>query len=135
MPKPHSANLRGRALAAFDEGARPTAVAARFPAAQASVYLWLRQRREEGRSAAKRLSGGPRPVIRDGVEATLRRLVGPKNDLTLAEYRDRLAAEHEARLHPWTVGQALRRLRRTRGLKILRTAERDRPEVAAARRD
>ena len=32
------------------------------------------------------------------------------NHLTLAECRDRLAAEAGVRVHPWTVGRALRRL-------------------------
>ena len=44
----------------------------------------------------------------------LRRLVTDSNHLTLLEYRDRLAEETGVRVHPWTVGRALGRLRLTR---------------------
>ena len=41
----------------------------------------------------------------------LRRILsGSDNHLTLAECRDRLAAETGLRVHPWTVGRALRRM-------------------------
>ena len=55
--------------------------------------------------------GGPPPAIRGEVEAALTRmLAGNGNHLTLAECRDRLAAEMGVRVHPWTVGRALRRI-------------------------
>jgi transposase len=67
--------------------------------------------RDEGRREAKRMGGGPPPVIRDAAEAALRRMLsGSDNHLTLAECRDRLAAETGLRVHPWTVGRALRRM-------------------------
>jgi transposase len=115
MPRPYSSDLRGRVLAAWDGGERPSAVAERFCVARATVYLWLRQRRDEGRTEAKRLGGGPKPTIRDEAEAALVRLVEDRRDRTLAEYPDGLAAAPGGvRVHPWTVGRALRRLGRTR---------------------
>jgi transposase len=114
MPKPYSQDLRSRALEACDEGERPDSVAKRFRVGRASVYLWLKQRREEGRECSKKMGGGPRPVIRDAVEAALKRLVESDNHLTLAQYQDQLADETGIRVHPWTVGRALRRLRLTR---------------------
>jgi transposase len=114
MPRPCSADLRSRVLAACDDGEPPGAVAVRFQVARASVYLWLKQRRDEGRTGPKQLGGGPKPVIRDRVEAALVRVVEAENDRTLAEYADRLAAETSVRVHPWTVGRALKRLGRTR---------------------
>src|SRR5512134_3837705 len=114
MPKPYSHNLRGRALEACDEGERPGSVALRFRIGRASVYLWLKQRREEGRDCSKKMGGGPQPVIRDAVEGALRCLVESDNHLTLAQYRDKLAQETGVYVHPWTVGRALRRLRLTR---------------------
>ena len=67
--------------------------------------------RDEGRREAKRLGSGPPPVIRDAAEAALRRMLsGSDNHLTLAECRDRLVAETGLRVHPWTVGRALRRM-------------------------
>jgi transposase len=114
MPKPYSDDLRSRALEACDEGERPSVVAERFRIGRASVYLWLKQRREEGRDRSKKMGGGPLPVIRDTVEAALQRLVESDNHLTLAQYRDQLADETGISVHPWTVGRALRRLRLTR---------------------
>ena len=67
--------------------------------------------RDEGRREAKRMGGGSPPVIRGEAEAALRRLLAGSDDhLTLAECRDRLAAETGLRVHPWTVGRALRRM-------------------------
>ncbi len=110
MPRPYSVDLRGRALAACDAGERPGAVAERFCVARATVYLWLKQRRDEGRTEAKRLGGGPPPVIRDGVAEALGRLVGERNDRTLAEYADRLEAATGVRAAPSMVCRALQRL-------------------------
>jgi transposase len=114
MRKPYSNDLRSRALEACDEGERPGIVAERFRIGRSSVYLWLKQRREEGRDRPKKMGGGPLPLIRDAVEAVLSRLVASDNHLTLAQYRDKLAGETGIFVHPWTVGRALRRLRLTR---------------------
>jgi transposase len=56
------------------------------------------------------MGGGPPPAIRGEAEAALRRMLAGTNHLTLAECRDRLAAEAGIRVHPWTVGRALRRI-------------------------
>jgi transposase len=138
MPKPYSNDLRSRALEACDEGERPGVVAQRFRIGRASVYLWLKQRREEGRDRPKKMGGGPLPLIRDAVEAVLNRLVVSDNHLTLAQYRDKLADETGVSVHPWTVGRALRRLRLTRKKEDLarRRAGRgcDRPGAAGVAR-
>ena len=114
MPRPDSDDRRIRALAACDEDERPAAVARRFRVGRVSVYLWLKQRREEGRCRPKRMGGGRKPVIRGDTETVLKRLVEANNHLTLAEYRDRLSDATGVRVHPWTVGRALRRLALTR---------------------
>ena len=114
MPKPYSDDLRSRVLEACDAGERPGGVAQRFRIGRASIYLWLKQRREEGRDRPKKMGGGPQRLIRDAVEAALQRLVARDNHLTLAQYRDELAQETGVCVHPWTVGRALRRLRLTR---------------------
>ena len=111
MAGSYSADLRGRVLAAVEAGATPGAAARRFAVGRSTVYRWVAAARDEGRRAAKRMGGGPPPVIRDEAEAVLRRILsGSDNHLTLAECRDRLAAETGLRVHPWTVGRALRRL-------------------------
>ena len=64
MPKPYSADLRERVLAACEPGeAGRAAVAQRFNVSGATGYNWLRQAREEGRRAAKPHAGGPAPKV------------------------------------------------------------------------
>jgi transposase len=110
MPGSYSTDLRARVLAAVEAGESPEAVAHRFMVGRSTVYRWVSAARDEGRRTAKPMIGGPQAVTRDEVEAALRRMLEADNHLTLAECRDRLAAETGVRVHPWTVGRALRRL-------------------------
>jgi transposase len=111
MAGAYSTDLRSRVLAAVEAGESPEAVAQRFAVGRSTAYRWVAAARDEGRRVAKRMGGGPPPAIRDEAEAALRRmLAGSDNHLTLAECRDRLAAETGLRVHPWTVGRALRRM-------------------------
>jgi transposase len=111
MAGAYSTDLRSRVLAAVEAGESPEMVAERFVVGRSTVYRWVAAVRDEGRRAAKRMGGGPPPAIRDEAEAVLRRMLsGSDNHLTLAECRDRLAAETGLRVHPWTVGRALRRM-------------------------
>src|SRR5687768_11634600 len=113
-PRPYSGDLRSRVFAACNDGDRPSRVAERFRVSRASVYLWFKQRRDEGRCTPKRMGGTRKPLIRNAVELALKHLVDSDNHLTLTEYRDRLARETGTRVHPWTVGRALQRLKLTR---------------------
>jgi transposase len=115
MPRAYSADLRGRVVAAvLDGGQSREVVARRFLVGRSTVYRWVDTAQSEGRLVAKPMCGGSPPTIRGDDEATLRRLVAGDNHLTLAEYRDRLAEETGVRVHPWTLGRALRRLGLTR---------------------
>jgi len=83
------------------------------------------------------MRGGPRPAILGDSEAALKRLVAAENQLSLAEYRDRLAEETGIRVHAWTLGRTFRRLGLTRKKENLARGrvghERDRagaPELA-----
>jgi transposase len=110
MAGAYSTDLRSRVLAAVEAGESPEEAARRFAVGRSTVYRWVAAARE-GRREAKRMGGGPPPAIRGEAEAALRRmLAGDDNHLTLAECRDRLAAETGLRVHPWTVGRALRRM-------------------------
>ena len=109
MAGSYSADLRGRVLAAVEAGATPGAAARRFAVGRSTAYRWATAARTEGRRAAKRVGGGPKPRISDEVEAALLGLLEEANHLTLAECRDRLAERTGVRVHPWTVGRALRR--------------------------
>jgi transposase len=109
MAGSYSTDLRQRVLAAVEAGVTPEAAARRFAVGRSTAYRWARAARVEGRRAAKRMGGGPRPRIAGEVEAALLGLLGGANHLTLAECRDRLAERTGVRVHPWTVGRALRR--------------------------
>jgi transposase len=110
MPGAYSTDLRERVLVAVEAGEPVDAVAEEFTVGRSSVYRWLAAARDEGRRVAKPMGRGPKPIIRDEIEAMLRRLLEENNHLTLEEYRDRLAAETGVRVDPWTVSRALRRL-------------------------
>jgi transposase len=109
MAGSYSTDLRERVLAALGAGATPEAAARRFAVGRSTAYRWATAARLEGRRAAKRMGGGPKPRITGEVEAALLDLLREANHLTLAECRDRLAERTGVRVHPWTVGRALRR--------------------------
>jgi transposase len=115
MPRPYSGDLRRCVVAAVVEQDQARgSVARRFAVGRSTVYRWVEVAQKEGRLEAKPTGGGPEPAIRGASEDALKRLVATDNHLTLAEYRDRLAAEVGGRVHPWTLGRVLRRLGLTR---------------------
>ena len=71
MAGSYSADLRGRVLAAVEAGATPGAAARRFAVGRSTAYRWAAEARTEGRRAAKRMGGGPKPRISGEVEAAL----------------------------------------------------------------
>jgi len=109
MAGSYSVDLRGRVLAALEAGATPGAAARRFAVGRSTAHRWARAARTEGRRAAKPMGGRRTSKIAGEVEAALLGLLGETNHLTLAECRDRLAERTGVRVHPWTVGRALRR--------------------------
>lgn len=109
MAGSYSTDLRERVLVAMEAGEPPEAAARRFAVGRATAYRWLAAR-DEGRRSAKRMGGGPAPRIAGEIEVALLRLLEKDNHLTLAECRDRLVKETGVRVHPWTVGRALRRV-------------------------
>ena len=111
MAGAYSTDLRSRVLAAVEAGESPEEAAHRFAVGRSTAYRWVAAARDEGRREAKRMVGGPPPAIQGETEAALKRMLsGSDNHLTLAECRDRLAVETGLRVHPWTVGRALRRV-------------------------
>ena len=110
MAGAYSTDLRSRVLAAVEAGESPEAAARRFAVGRSTAHRWVAAARDEGRREAKPMGGGPKPVIRGEAEAALRRMLDQTNHLTLAECRDRLAERTGVRVHPWTVGRALRRI-------------------------
>ncbi len=110
MAGAYSRDLRSRVLAAVEAGESTFTAARRFAVGRSTAYRWVATAREEGQRAAKPTGGGPLPATRGEAEAALRRMLEGTNHLTLAECRDRLVAEAGIRVHPWTVGRALRRI-------------------------
>ncbi len=92
----------------MEEGESPAA-AKRFAVGRSTAYRWAAAARDEGRREAKRMGGGPAPRITGEVVAALLGMLREGNHLTLAQCRDRLAEATGVRVHPWTVGRALRR--------------------------
>ncbi len=110
MAGPYSTDLRSRVLTAMEEGESPAAAAKRFAVGRSTAYRWMRAAYDEGRREAKRMGGGPAPRIDGATKAALLDLLeGENNHLTLAQCRDRLAEQTGVRVHPWTVGRALRK--------------------------
>jgi transposase len=134
MPRAYSGDLRRRVVAAvLDGGQSREVVARRFAVGRSTVYRWIDVAQSEGRLEAKPMCGGPKPTIRDDGEAALRKLVADDNHLSLAEYRDRLAEATGVRVHPWTLGRALRRpgLTRKKAKPARRRAGRGRGAASA----
>lgn len=110
MAGSYSTDLRSRVLTAMAAGETPEEAALRFAVSRSTASRWAEAAREEGRREAKRMGGGSTPRITGAVAATLLALLrGEGNHLTLAQCRDRLAERTGVRVHPWTVGRALRR--------------------------
>ncbi len=110
MAGAYSTDLRSRVLAAVEAGESPDAAARRFAVGHSTAYRWVAAARDEGRREAKPMGRGPEPAITGAAEAALLRMLAGTNHLTLAECRDRLAERTGVRVHPWTVGRALRRM-------------------------
>ena len=111
MPRPYSADLRGRALRACARAeASRAAIARRFEVAEATLYGWLKQERDEGRREAKPHAGGPAPTIDAAGCAVVRALVDEDNAATLEEYVERYAARTRQRVSVALMCRTLRRL-------------------------
>jgi transposase len=128
MPRPYSADLRERALRACARAeASRAAIARRFEVAEATLYGWLKQAREEGRREAKPHAGGPAPTIDAAGLAVVRALVGEDGGATLEEYVERYAARTGRHVSPAVMCRTLRqrlgltRKKRRSGLRRRRT--------------
>ncbi len=111
MPRPYSADLRERVLAAWEQGEGTAAeLAQRFRVSKATVNNWRRALRADGRRHAKTLGRGPAPRLDAGARKVLRELVTAINDATLAEYRDQLHERTGIRVSPAVLCTTLQRM-------------------------
>src|SRR3954453_18081421 len=126
MSRAYSADLRERALAAYEggEGSQST-VARLYRVGERTLSAWLKVAREEGRRAARPRRGGGGPG--GGGAGGVAGLVAERNDATLAEYADLLAERAGVRRSP----SALCRARKALGL--VRKKRPSRPPSKTAR--
>jgi transposase len=111
MPAPYSSDLRQRVLAACEAATQKRAeIAELFQISEPTIYNWLRQQREEGRTTPKPHAGGPAPQIGPDEEDCLREIVEEANDLTLEEYGERLRQRCDLELSHSTISRTLARL-------------------------
>ena len=83
MPRPYSSDLRVRVLHALESvQQKRSEIAGQFQISPATLYLWQKQQKQEGRREAKPHAGGHASRLRPAV---LGALVQEKNERTLAE--------------------------------------------------
>ena len=124
MPGAYSADLRERVLLACERGRLSRArIAKVFQVAESTVYRWLEAWRSEGRCEAKPRAGGPAPRLDAKAQEELQAIVAEANDLSLAEYSERLSARAGVTASGPTVCRALQKLglRRKKDLARART--------------
>ena len=107
MTRSLSADLRGRVIAAIEDGVSTREAARRFRIGISTAGAWYRRYRETGEMEARK-QGQPSRSKLDAHEAFILGLIEEAPDVTLAEIGERLAAERGVRAAPSTVS-SLRR--------------------------
>ncbi len=102
MTQSLSADLRGRVIAAIEEGLSTRKAARRFRIGIATAGRWYRRYRETGETVARK-QGQPSGSKLDPHEGFILGLIEETPDITLAEIAERLAAGHGVRAAPSTV--------------------------------
>jgi transposase len=126
----YSTDLRVRIHEARLAGESTAEVAERFGVSTAFVRRLLQRFRATGSLARRPHGGGPARKLAAHEDALLR-AVAARPDATPAEHREQLNLP-ASRVTVW---RTMRRLRLTRKTKSVHAAERDRPDVAEARRE
>jgi transposase len=93
MPSPYSQDLRDRVIAAVAAGKSARGAAVWFGVSVSTAIRWAQRWRAEGHAACRAMGGDHSSRLKDHRAAVLD-LVACEPDLTLAEIRDRLRAEH-----------------------------------------
>lgn len=102
MARSLSADLRGRVIAAIEDGISTREAARRFRIGVSTAGSWYRRYRETGETEARK-QGQPSGSKLDAHEAFILGLIEDAPDITLAEIGERLAAELGVRAAPSTV--------------------------------
>jgi transposase len=106
-----SSDLRSRAVEAYERGEGPVAgIAARFSVGEASLWRWLRRKREIGSvDRFPRAGGSPRRVSLAG-EALLREWLAEDPSVSQSEMAARLVDAGQPSVVQQTVGVTLARM-------------------------
>ncbi|MBW3551579.1 MAG: transposase [Proteobacteria bacterium] len=102
MTRSLSADLRGRVIAAIEEGVSTRQAARRFRIGISTAGNWYRRYRETGEMEARK-QGQPSRSKLDAHEAFILDLIKDAPDITLAEIGERLAAQRGVRAAPSTI--------------------------------
>lgn len=102
MTRSLSADLRGRVIAAIEDGVSTREAARRFRIGISTAGSWYRRYRETGEMEARK-QGQPSRSKLDAHEAFILGLIEHAPDITLAEIGERLAAECGVRVARSTV--------------------------------
>jgi transposase len=102
MARSLSGDLRGRVIAAIQDGVSTREAARRFSIGVSTAGAWYRRYRETGETEARK-QGQPSRSKLDAHEAFILGLIETAADITLAEIGERLAAEHGVQAAPSTV--------------------------------
>ena len=109
MSRAYSQDLRDRVIdAALNDKLSARSAAARFGIGVATAIVWVRRARDTGVRAAKP-RGQPKRSKLDAHRAAILGWIDEKDDITIAEIREKLAAEHGARAGVGTVWSFLDR--------------------------
>lgn len=93
MGKPYSSDLRGRFVAALDEGMSASAAGRRMRIARSTAVRWAATWRREGRAEALPMGGDRRSGALEAHAPKILGWLGDEPDLFLIEIVARLAAE------------------------------------------
>jgi len=102
MTRSLSGDLRGRVIAAIEDGVSTREAARRFRIGISTAGAWYRRYRETGETEARK-QGQPSRSKLDAHEAFILGLIEDAPDITLAEIGERLVAEHGVRAAPSTI--------------------------------
>lgn len=102
MTRSLSADLRGRVIAAIEDGISTREAARRFRIGISTAGSWYRRYRATGETQARK-QGQPSRSKLDAHEAFILGLIEAAPDVTLAEIGERLAGERGVRVAPSTV--------------------------------
>jgi transposase len=102
MTRSLSADIRGRVIAAIEDGVSTREAARRFRIGVSTAGTWYRRYRTTGEMEARK-QGQPSRSKLDAHEAFILGLIAEAPDITLAEIGERLAAGRGVRAAPSTV--------------------------------